>query len=155
MKAMEILSQFVTSDECKSLIRECPTVIPFALSAFRNARQQADRRTTLFSSRYPGDQFLKLLKNLSAADDDVAERLLAADGLTEISAAVQMDPNGRDAGGLYLYLEVLYGTETLWHILLAENGKHVPRVCKERDLLAGILTNLPLHFLSLPEYQTF
>ena len=79
---------------------------------------------------------------LSAADESAAERLVCEDGLAEISAAVQMDPNGRDVAGEYLYFEVLYGINTLYNILVAENYRHVARVREEGEILTGIRMNI-------------
>ena len=125
-----------------TLLTDCPFLIDFLLNSYEDARTQPDHRTSLFASRYSGPQFLKLLVVLSAADKSVAVKLVNECGIAEIYAAVQMDPNGRDADGGYLYFEVLYGTETLCNILLAENGRHVKRILRDRELLAGIPFNI-------------
>ncbi len=131
-KALTILSQFMTAEESRSVIRNCPKIVPFALRAYRNARSQPDRQTTLYSSQFPSEQILRLLKIFSAVDDSVAERLVCEEGLAEISAAIQLDPNRENLR------EVLYGTEILSIILGLENGRRVQRVQKEKEIIAGI-----------------
>ena len=97
-----------------------------------------DHKTIMFNSRFEASYFLKILRNLSAADESVAEIILSEDGLAEISVAIQMDPNRYIEGVIDLFWEVLYGTEILWHILRAENRKLVPRVRLELNILPSI-----------------
>jgi len=145
MLSLCILSEFMSGEECRSLFRECPTVVPFALRACRDARSRTDRRASFSGASYCCTPLLKLLRILAEAEEAVAERLVCEDGLAEISAALQMDPNCC-LKGVCLFFDVLYGTETLWHILNAEQEKHVPRVRRERAIITGIQMTTPILF---------
>ena len=145
MLSLCILSEFMSGEECRSLFRESPTVVPFALRACRDARSRPDHRASFSVASYCCTPLLKLLRILAEAEESVAERLVCEDGLAEISAAIQTDPNCC-LQGVCLFLDVLYGTETLWHILNAEKEKHVPRVRSERSIFTGIQMNTPILF---------
>jgi len=132
-----ILSEFVMAVECRYLIRECPTVVPFTIAAYRNARSQLDHRTALYTFSYDSFSLIRLLWNLIFADESVVERVVDEGGLADISAAFQMDPNLYVPGGSLLN-DGLFGIQTLFQILVAEKGKHVERVRRDRDLLAGV-----------------
>ncbi len=142
MKAALILSEVAQKYEWPGVLLDCPFLIRFILSAYKNARTQPNHRSSIFENPYSGSRFLKLLLRMSAADKSVAGKLVNEGGLAEISAVYQMDPNGRDADGGYLYFEVLYATEILANILQAENGKPLKRVRRERDLRAGVVLNI-------------
>ncbi len=88
----------------------------------------------MFNMVYEGNRFLKLLNKLSALNDSVAERLICFDGLEVISIAIQGDPNYEKS-----LMQVVNGTEILWHIRHAENGKHVRRVSRDKGIIEGIL----------------
>ena len=137
IEALAIVSQFVSPEQCKLLIRNSCLILRVILN-YRNARRQTDHRYNCFDGTlFEASHFLKILKNLAAADESVAEMIIFEEGLEEISAAIQMDPNSC-IEGVDFFWEVLYGTEILWYILFAENGKHVFRTRLERCLLAGI-----------------
>ena len=83
---------------------------------------------------YEGNRSLKFLNKLAALDDAVAQRLVCFDGLEVISSAIQGDPNNQKS-----LMQVVNGTEILWHIRHAENGKHVRRVSRDKGIIEGIL----------------
>ena len=140
------MAQFADGEQCKLLLIECPALVQLVVSGYRNARIQPNHRSTLFDSRLEDHRFLKILRDLSFADDSVSDRLVCDEVLTEISAAVQMDPN-RCVQGVYLYWDVFFGADTLFHMLLADGGRHVPRVRRERDILAGFRIYFPSQYI--------
>jgi len=136
-KSLQVMDQFVTADECRELIRACPELIPFAIECYSHARSQPDFRTKKFASRYASCQFLKLLRLLGAASDDVCAEVVRRGGLLELAAALALDANGR-AEGLDLFWDVLHAAHCVWHILLANHGTLRAEVRKHTDILAGV-----------------
>ena len=134
--SLQILAKFVTTEECGELIAESREIVPFCVDGFRNARSQCDFFTNKYKTRYGGSQFLKLLSHLSAASSVVCSEFLRLDGLAEVAAALQLDPNG-SVGNIYFSRDVLHSTNILWHILLADNGLHVTVVRDHREVLPG------------------
>ena len=57
-------------------------------------------------------------------------------GLKEIGAALRLNPNGK-IQRMSFYWQVMRGADILWHILLADNGKHIHIVRKDPDILKG------------------
>ncbi len=131
-----MLSQFVNSTECRELIRDSPEVIPFILENYKQAREQPDHRTIKFQTRYPSEEFLQLLWSLCSASDNVCREVVQRRGLTELAAALLLDPNGA-VGDEYLLWQVSKAAHILLHILLAENGRHSLAVRTEPDILNG------------------
>ena len=138
--ALQILSQYVTSDECRELTVEQPQMIPFLLQNYKEALQQPDFRTVKYNTRYGAEQFQEVLCAFSAASDSVCSEVVRLGGLCELAAALQMDPNGI-LEGLYLYFYVLNSSFTVWHILLAG---HTGEIRKDPDIPNGT----PLFLLS-------
>ncbi len=148
INSLSVIVQFVSSDECKSLLRECPDIIPFILDAYQNARSQIDFTTTKFETLYPADSFLKILRSLCAASDDTCSEVVRRGCLQVVGSALELDPNSF-AQGFYLYWQVLFASFIIWHILLAENGRYRENVLKIPEIPKGILYyNILFHLMS-------
>ena len=144
-----VLSRFVTVAESRELLSDSPQMIPFLLSAHEHARQQSDFRATRFTSQYGAQQFLELLSSFSSASDEFCSEVVRLGGLREVAAALLLDPNRTAPRSTYFfYCDVLYATNTLLHILLAENSRHTATVRNDQDIPNGICLNLE-KFLSL------
>ena len=135
--ALDVMAQFVNAAECRVLIGDSPEVIPFILENYKQAREQADHRTIKFQTRYPSTAFLQLLWSLCSASDDVCREVVRRGGLTELAAALPMDPN-KKVGDVHFYWQVLFAANSLLHILLAESGRHTQAVLSEPNIFKGV-----------------
>ncbi len=139
MNALNVVSPLINADECKELLRDCPNIVPFILDAYNNARNQPDCRTNKFSIQYSGGHLFILLLNLAAADDQVSAEIVRHGGLKEIGAALMLNPYGK-VERVQFYFQVKSGADILWHILLADNGKHIDIVRKDQNILKGMVS---------------
>ena len=134
-----VLSQFVTVAESRELLSDSPQMIPFLLSGHEHARQQSDFKTTRFITIYGAIQFLELLSSFSSASDEFCSEVVRLGGLREVAAALLLDPNrtAPSDAKYFFYWDVLFASNTLLHILLAENGRHTATVRNDPYILNG------------------
>ncbi len=135
--SLSVIVQFISTDECKSLIKECPDIIQFILDGYQNARAQPDYRTTLYESRYPADSFLRMLRALCSTSDEACSEVVRLSGLKQLALSLVLDPNVF-VQGCCLYWQVLFGAFIIWHILLAENGRYRENLRKISDIQKGV-----------------
>ena len=111
--SLQVLAQFATAAECCELIAESREIVPFCLDGCRNARSQPNRYTDNFkfqTAGYAADHFLQLLLSLCAASSLVCSEFVRLRGLAEVTAALQLDPNGGASEGV----EVRRAVDILW-----------------------------------------
>ncbi len=132
--AFSVLVQFATAEQSSELIAESPELVEFCVQNYRDARSQSNRKSS--------PEFFDLLSALCAASPTVCCEFVRIGGLAELRAALDLDPNGSDSEGYIFFYEVLYGSQILLQILLAEHAQHVETVKADPHFLEG-----SIHFI--------
>ena len=132
--AFSVLVQFATAEECRELLAESRELVEFCVQNYRDARSQPNRKSS--------PKFFEVLSVLCAASETVCSEFVQVGGLDDLRAALDLDPNGSDSEGYSFFYEVLYGSQILLQILLAEHAQHVETVKADPHFLEG-----SIHFI--------
>ena len=130
--AHQVLLQAVVEKEAAHVASKATSIITAIKGALDEALQQANHRTTKFTTDMAAGTLLLLLGQLVAANPINADDSVRAGVLPLAARALRSDPNR-------FYWEVRRAAEYVQYVLQAHAGKHVNDVREVAGMKEGVL----------------